>query len=535
MNWDRLGDDEDDHFFETYDRISSAVPLDLDSSDEEYDDSRISFASAVSSAAVLNEIRSCSFKSSTNPPSVLENYDVWMAEPGSIQDRRKRLFQGMGLNSNKDLLAIASTKFSRGVSKKVQTERQGGNDKSKTKESKKEPKTKPEGEKKNANENDPESLPPTTMDSLPPTTMVLVRSSSDGEIVSLSFFSRRRKEELLGKVSKHRLTRTSSAIMRPNVNICQVANTIRFQSSKSSLNSTGLDDQLGSFFLIKNLDTGTEFIVKEYNDKGLWNKVSDLHTGKQLTLEEFEKSVGHSPVVKELMHRTSLAKNPDEDKKAAADSSFTKSFRNSKRKGAALFKNIMGVANSMSVFMGEKEKAQQQPQPQPEQKSNKNSLSQWVKVRQHGKQYKEFTGLHLCQEIQAHEGSIWTIKFSHDACFLASAGEDRVIHVWEVQECEVVSSKPPDDLNSASSTPVHPMAGSSPDRPPLAETNSVPSEKKTKGKNSSKKKGNSIPDYVNVPETVFALSERPICSFTGHQDDVLDLSWSKSQVSKLLT
>ncbi|KAL8114094.1 hypothetical protein AgCh_021101 [Apium graveolens] len=539
MNWDRVGDDEDDHFFETYDRISSAVPLDLDSSDEEFDDSRMSFASAVSSAAVLNDLRNCSFKSSTNPPSVLENYDVWMAEPGSIQDRRKRLFQGMGLNSNKELLAIASTKFSRGVSKKVQTEKQGGNDKPKTKESKKEPTTKPEAEKKNANGNDPESLPPstieslptTTMESLPPATIVLVRSRSDGEIVSLSFLTRRRKEELLGKVSKQRLTRTSSAIMRPNVGVCQVANTIRFQSSKSSVNST---DQLGSYFLIKNLDTGTEFIVKEYNDKGLWNKVSDLHTGKQLTLEEFEKSVGHSPVVKELMHRTSLAKNPDDDKKAAAaaaaDSSFTKSFRNSKKKGAALFKNIMGVANSVSGFIGEREKSQQQSQP--EQKSNKNSSSQWVKVRQHGKQYKEYTGLHLCQEIQAHEGSIWTIKFSHDACFLASAGEDRVIHVWEVQECEVVSSKPPDDMNSASSTPVHPMAmaGSSPDRPPLAENNAVPSEKKTKGKNSSKKKGNSIPDYVNVPETVFALSERPICSFTGHQDDVLDLSWSKSQL-----
>jgi hypothetical protein len=33
-----------------------------------------------------------------------------------------------------------------------------------------------------------------------------------------------------------------------------------------------------------------------------------------------------------------------------------------------------------------------------------------------------------------------------------------------------------------------------------------------------------------VPETVFSLSEKPVCSFTGHLDDVLDLSWSRSQV-----
>lgn len=36
-------------------------------------------------------------------------------------------------------------------------------------------------------------------------------------------------------------------------------------------------------------------------------------------------------------------------------------------------------------------------------------------------------------------------------------------------------------------------------------------------------------DQFVVPEHVFALTEKPVCSFKGHLDDVLDLSWSKSQ------
>lgn len=110
------------------------------------------------------------------------------------------------------------------------------------------------------------------------------------------------------------------------------------------------------------------------------------------------------------------------------------------------------------------------------------------------------------------------------------------------------SGRLPDELSSAHSSPLHPMAGNSLDqpplgevsplpsekrkeRPPLAELSPMPSERRKKGKGSNKKKGNLIPDYVHVPETVFSLSEKPVCSFTGHLDDVLDLSWSRSQVS----
>ncbi|KAL1813196.1 hypothetical protein DCAR_0625493 [Daucus carota subsp. sativus] len=499
MNWERSGDD-DDNFFE---------PHDSGSDDEDYDDGRMSFSSAVSSAP-FEEMRS--LKSSTTPKSMFENhYDMWMAEPGSIQDRRKRLLKGMGLNSNKDLLSSPSSRSeSAAVSEeaeKIQGEPES--DDFTRQESKKEDETDHKDEShetENANESIHKSLP---------TALVHVRSRSDGELAPLTFDTERRKDRIMGAVSKHRLVRTSSVIMTPDVGACSAANCMRFQPKarslrKFSLNRSTVDGELGSLFVIKNLDTGAEFVVSEYNGKGMWNKLSDLHTGKQMTMEEFEKSIGYSPSVKEAMSRANVRSHHHHDTKGDTGSIFSKRFRNSKRKGVAFLKNIKDKANARSGFKGDRERSQEQSTP--EQRSNKNSSSEWVKVHHHGKPFRDFTGLHLCQEIQAHEGSIWTIKFSSDARFLASAGEDKVIHVWEVQECDVMSAKPPDDVNSP------------------AEIKPMQPEKRTKGRHSSKKRGNSIPDYVEVPETVFGLSERPICSFTGHQDDILDLSWSKSQL-----
>ncbi|KAA8518896.1 hypothetical protein F0562_016330 [Nyssa sinensis] len=519
MNWDDLGeDDDDDQFFESCDRVSSAVPIDFLSSGsdddyEEFDDSRMSFASTIS-AASIDEFRGFE---AIKASSLLEDYDMWMAEPGSITDRRKRLLQGMGLSSNKNLLSLTSTKFKHAVSKKIsngQVPTLTVNS-SPSEESKQEPEPEPEP-----------SIP-----------ILLVRSRSDGDIESFSVNTKRRKEELVGAVSKQRLTRTSSMLITPHCGVIQYATSVRSPNragNKSSgphgrgLSSILSDGPCSAFFLIKNLDTGKEFIVNEYNEDGMWNRLSDLQTGKQLTMEEFEKSVGYSPVVKELMRRENVSRNLDYGRKVSANSYLSKSFRYSKRRGVALLKNIKGVANSMSGLIVDKEREHQSPL---DQRSNKNtSSSQWVKARQHGKSYKEFTALHFCQEIQAHEGSIWTIKFSLDARYLASAGEDRVIHVWEVQECEVMSMRPLDDLNSANSTPLHPMACGSPERPPLAETTPMPSERRRRGKGSGRKKSNSIPDYVSVPETVFSLSEKPVCTFTGHLDDVLDLCWSKSQL-----
>ncbi|XP_010452082.1 PREDICTED: WD repeat-containing protein 44-like [Camelina sativa] len=520
MNWAGLGEveDDDDHFFDSSNRISSVVPLDLaSSSDEEegdFDDCRISFSSNVPSSS-----------RAAPAPDMSPDYDIWMSAPGSITERRRRLRNGMGLESKKNMLGTISIQR---VSEPTAAATAGGSSSgSRVAESKVE-------------ELDQNSSPvDQRVHRSPSMSVMLVRSRSDSDIEASSA-EKTRKEDMLGKTPKSRLTRTTSAIGAPCARICPYftqtqaspsnapnGHQSRGQRNGVLLSSVVSNTQFSAFFLIKNLDTGKEFIVKEYGENGMWNRLSDLQTGKQLTMEEFEKTVGYSSVVKDLMRRENANSTLDFRK---FNSYVSKSLRVSKKRGAALLKNIKGVAHSMSSSkVSEKEKdsnggSSGTYSPKVAEK-NSEQTSQWVKVRHSGKSHKDLSALHLCQEIQAHQGGIWTMKFSPDAHLLASAGEDCAIHVWEVQECEIMS------MNEGSLTPIHPsMSGSTDKSSTEGDAAEMLPDKKKKGKGSMSRKGNQIPDYVHAPETVFSLSDKPVCSFTGHLDDVLDLSWSRSQL-----
>nr|GEY70376.1 hypothetical protein [Tanacetum cinerariifolium] len=501
MNWDGLGDldDDEDLFFDAQ-RLSAVSPQDLasSSSDDEFDDSRMSFSSSADYAN-FSEFQ-------TN------EYDMWMAAPESITDRRRRLLQDMGLGSNKDLLGGFGGPTTPIVSKKTDIP----------------PPVEKELSDASVKPKDDDQLGAHKPCEPSESQGALVRSRSDGGLDAFSTDTKIRKEEMIGSVSKQSLTRTSSGFSTPFVGLSSQSEGQQRRIFVASNNENNLTSkcQKESILLIKNLDNGNEFMVKECHNEGNWNKLSDVQTGKQITMEEFEKNVGYSPKVKELMR-----KSEDGDRKnlTANNLSFKQSFKKSKKRGAALFKNIK--LGSIGASKTDKERAPTNS-PSVDSTNSNSSLtteqkpsSQWVKARVHGKPYKEFTALHLSQEIQGHDGSIWAMKFTNDGHYLATAGEDKLIHIWEVQECDVMTMRNADDLGSVSGTPVHPMAMmASPDgRPPLPD--STPDQKKKKGK---KKKG--IPDYVHVPETVFGLSETPVCTLTGHQDDILDLSWSKSRL-----
>ncbi|KAL9247429.1 hypothetical protein vseg_020861 [Gypsophila vaccaria] len=601
MTWDGLEDD--DNFFDSNSRISAVVPMDFfattassdSSDDDEFEDPRMSFASVMPdggarlSSVSLTPMPPLPAPAPAPAPSPSdEGYDVWMAAPTSIQERRRRLLQGMGLNSSKELIRLRTMAMSKkvmGANAPPLPPSQGGGKggggfvEAKNVEKKGSGNGNCEELKKDDAGGDVDGVDDSGSPSgSPDTPLVLVRSRSDGDIDQFSIETKKRKEQLIGKVSKQRLTRTLSTLA-PFTRLCKlnydsvthvavdndanlkakngkrVRARVRGNHKKKSSTLSTTGEQLGAFFLIKNLDTGKEFIVKEFNEDGMWNKFSDLQTGRQLTMEEFEKSVGYSPVVKELMRRENVRLNGGADgaaagleRKTSVNAYLSKSFRYSKRRGVSLLKNINKVANSVTGIGTGHEKdhpsvppvpaqaqpqAQPQPQaqvvtpPEPPQKGAKGASpqnSEWVRVRTQGKAHKELTALRFCQEIQAHEGSIWAMKFSVDGRYLASAGEDKVIHIWEVQECEIAALRPPDDTGN--STPLHPMFCPSPDRdkPPLSPDLSA-LDKKKKGKFGSRR-GGVMPDYVKLPETVFSLSSDPVCSFVGHLDDVLDLSWS---------
>ncbi|KAM1262788.1 hypothetical protein ACFX13_028541 [Malus domestica] len=88
---------------------------------------------------------------------------------------------------------------------------------------------------------------------------------------------------------------------------------------------------------------------------------------------------------------------------ARANSFVSKSLRMSKRRGVALLKNnIRGMGTAVSVLTGEKERENTMSPltPPSKQKPAKNSSSsssassEWVKVSQTGKHYKELSALH---------------------------------------------------------------------------------------------------------------------------------------------
>ncbi|KAI9116116.1 hypothetical protein K1719_013046 [Acacia pycnantha] len=535
MNWKGIDDDEEESFFESLDGASS-------SDDEEFQESRMSFS------ANSQRFRIMTRKMSTAPMAVAIpnfDYDMWMAAPGSITERRKRLLYGMGLNENKESLRLASITIGRAMTRKFENNAAASCDQNETETA---------DTTASCDQQKAESAPPPPdeqkTEQLPvPVPFVLVRSRSDGDVDSLP---KMRKEELIGKVSKQRLTRTSSEIILARPRMCPYTYWRPAAAAKDDTSGSGDQQSSGqhgrkftpiisntkfaSFLLIKNLDTGKEFVVtgKDPGNDDTWGSLNDIQTGKKLTMEEFEKSVGHSPIVKELMRRR-IDKNDESNKPTGANYLLSKSLRISKKTGAALLKNIKGVANG---FKGERERSQSTKEPMPpanlpplppsapqpvntdpNQKQSKNN--EWVRVRQSGKTHKELSALHMCQEFQAHEGGIWTIKFSWDGHYLASGGEDKVIHVWEVQECELTSLMSSEESNL---TPLHPSLLAS------SATNEDTAEVAKKKGKAGNRKDDKVPDHVHVPETVFSLSDKPFCTFKGHSEDVLDLSWSKCQL-----
>lgn len=269
---------------------------------------------------------------------------------------------------------------------------------------------------------------------------------------------------------------------------------------------------------IKNLDSGKEFVVDELGKDGMWNKLREVGTDRQLTLDEFEKSLGLSPLVQELMRRESGVAQADSNVEHHHDAEIS----SSKKKG--WLKALKSVAYSMRRH---KEDQSSYDSEKSGRRSGSFNVSRekprWTKVRHYRKRYKEFTALYMGQEIEAHEGSIWTMKFSLDGRYLASAGQDRVIHVREMIESNRTFGVDTPDVDASSA--FFSLNGLQELVPLDVEDHA---NKLKRGKILGSKKSSSS-DCIVVPNKVFQLSEEPVYSFHGHLHDVLDLSWSPSQ------
>ncbi|XP_048334954.2 uncharacterized protein LOC107423670 isoform X7 [Ziziphus jujuba] len=194
----------------------------------------------------------------------------------------------------------------------------------------------------------------------------------------------------------------------------------RFSSSHSSMScrSTDARELLDRAFeenfncRIRNLDDGTEFIVDEMGEDGMLTRLRKVGSDSLLTVQEFERSLGLSPLVQQMMRRE------------VEQTSNLEVARKQVKKGWLRRIGVVACIVDRQVEAGTVNCNDSYPVAR--------SRNQTVKVRSYKKRSKELSALYMKQDIQAHEGSILAMKFSHEGQYLASAGEDGIVRVWQI-------------------------------------------------------------------------------------------------------
>ncbi|WJX48170.1 hypothetical protein P8452_34772 [Trifolium repens] len=247
--------------------------------------------------------------------------------------------------------------------------------------------------------------------------------------------------------------------------------------------------------MIKNLDDGTQYVVDKLDQDGTLNTLRVLGSNQLISLDEFHKNIGPSSFVRRHLQR---------------DAESTRLLSVAKKK---MKKGWLSKLDSIACFYHNQEFD--------ETCCNKDldSRIHKVRVQPHKKRIKELSSLYAEQEFKAHKGVILTMKFSLDGKYLASGGEDGIVRVWKVVEDE--RSNELNILDNDPSNIYFKMNQFTGCVAPL----DVDKEKLVK---TEKLKRSSASTCVVIPPKTFRILAKPLHEFQGHNDDILDLAWSKS-------
>ncbi|KAH8518563.1 hypothetical protein H0E87_000420, partial [Populus deltoides] len=404
---------EDEHFYESLDRIaSSSCSCSTSNSDSDPDPTR-----------------------SNSPRLLASNYHVWISQPESISERRQRLLLQMGLSSDPSLSRSKPETAHNGdfyFNRSLSSDRLIGeklhglcpSDSTAIARSKSES----GGSVDHDNDDDefnscysssvycsPSSI--FLQDSINVNSNDSNYSSSDNNInnnrhsnnglfvagcgkkckskngsspkegsVSVDVVSPNKPPSGKQHCRKMEVNRSDSANSNGDLNdSLSVGSSVEFaeelECNGADTDGAVVDEGGSRVCTIKNLDNGKEFVVNEIREDGMWNKLKEVGTGRQLTMEEFEMSV------RAFADRARIDEEANRNKeRRSSDERDTGSEKGGRRSSSA-------TDDSQDVSFHGPER---------------------VRVRQYGRPSKELSALYKSQEIQAHNGSIWSIKFSLD-------------------------------------------------------------------------------------------------------------------------
>ncbi|XP_057462455.1 uncharacterized protein LOC130752656 [Actinidia eriantha] len=273
-----------------------------------------------------------------------------------------------------------------------------------------------------------------------------------------------------------------------------------YSSSQSSLSYCSNEAiKLLDGALEENLACRIKNLEDELGRDGLLRRLREVGSNRLIPIEEFERTLGLSPLIQRVMRR--------EVQEICNSEEVMKQVRRGWwRKLGALACIVDKQVESSSV------KSYDSP-------PIVGASNEVVRVRHYRKRSKELSALYVGQDILAHKGSILTMKFSLDGQYLASAGEDGVVRIWQVTESERSEEFRVPDVDPSF---VYFTTNHLSELVPLH----VEIEKMGKLKSLRKAPGTAC---VIFPQKVFWISEKPLHEFHGHSDDVLDLSWSKNK------